>query len=218
MSNVHEIDVEQVASPAQRAETLSVLRETYRDEKHWIDDESTVFPIEDLDNEHVAWFLATSRGQPAGVLRVHYAPPLHLYRQYNLKMTTPGIDVEGFINDNAIAEIGRFAVVPKQRRHLKIVAALMRAATADTIARGFTHYITDVFEGETHSPYHFHTRVFGFTPVATHEVGEMNCANRRITLILNLREAYHRLAGRRNRVFRSITEGWDEQLHKRLSA
>jgi hypothetical protein len=41
---------------------------------------------------------------------------------------------------------------------LLLAAALMRAATKEMVARGYTHVITDVFEDDVHSPLGFHTR------------------------------------------------------------
>ena len=93
----------------------------------------------------------------------------------------------------------------------------MRVAGVETLRRGFTHYVTDVFEDEEHSPYRFHTRVLGFRPVATHETGEMDCFHRRITLVLNLREAYQRLRDSQNRLYRFLTEGLDAPMQHLLS-
>ena len=93
---------------------------------------------------------------------------------------------------------------------------LMGAASKETVERGFGHYITDVFEGEKHSPYKFHRRVMGFEPVATHDVGELNCPNRRITMILDIKAGYNRLRKEQNWVFRLLTESWNESLHQKL--
>jgi len=60
--------------------------------------------------------------------------------------------------------------------------------------------------------------VMGFVPVATHEVGELNCRSRRITLILDLREAYRRLRAKGSWLFRFLTGDWPEALHRRLLA
>jgi hypothetical protein len=57
----------------------------------------------------------------------------------------------------------------------------------------------------------------GFDPVATHERGELHCASRRITLILDLKAAYHRLRQRKGWMFRALTADWDEGLHRRLA-
>ena len=108
-----------------------------------------------------------------------YDPPIPEYLGYDLKLKSQDFNVEEFLRCNRIAEIGRFAVIPEYRSEIGIVMHLMRAATMETVRRGYTHYITDVFEGEEHSPYGFHTRVVGFQPVATHDTGEMNCGRRK---------------------------------------
>ena len=89
-------------------------------------------------------------------------------------------------------------------------------AAGDTIERGFTHYITDVFEGEPHSPFKFHSRVMGFQVVATHETGELNCPCRRITMLLDLRQTYLRLRLTNNWMFRTTTRGWEAHLHQQM--
>ncbi len=201
-----------------REKARQVLRATYRDEKGWVQEEDRQIPPEDLQRDDVSWFVVCDGDRPVGVLRVLYDPPLELYREYGFELTDTGIDVEKFIRENRIAEIGRFAVLPEYRKHVVVVAALMRAASTETVARGYTHYITDVFEDDPHSPYKFHTRVMGFVPVATHEVGELNCRSRRITLILDLREAYRRLRRQGSWLFRFLTGDWPEALHRRLLA
>ena len=151
------------------------------------------------------------------MLRIYYEPSVAQYRAYNVTLLDCALDVDRFVATNRIAEIGRFAIVPRYRRNLLIAVALMRAATRETVERGFTHYITDVFEDDPHSPYGFHTRVMGFAPVATHDHGELNCRSRRITLILDLKAAYRHLRHRQSWIFRSLTSDWDEGLHRRLA-
>ncbi|MEZ0302758.1 MAG: hypothetical protein ACAH24_11960, partial [Hyphomicrobiaceae bacterium] len=128
------------------------------------------------------------------------------------------IDLESFIRQHRIAEVGRFAVVAEHRSNVLVAAALMRAATEEMVARGYTHVITDVFEDDTHSPLGFHTRVMGFIPVATHEHGELNCKSRRITLVLDLKSSYLRLKARGNWVYRYLTAHWPDAMHQRLAA
>jgi len=200
-----------------RAQALAVLGSTYRDEKRWVEEAESQLPPGDLDRATLSWFLTLRGETPAGVLRVHYDPPLAQYRDYDVRPLDRTIDVEGFLCAHRIAEIGRFAIVPAFRRDFSVALALMRAATRETIERGFTHYITDVFENERHSPYGFHTRVMGFAPVATHERGELRCLNRRITMILDIKAAYQRLRREKRWIFRSLTADWDEGLHRRLA-
>lgn len=205
-----------VYTEAERREVLEVLGDIYREEKHWVQDEETVFPAAQLTDESVAWFLARAGEQAAGIVRVCYNPPLEMYAAYGFQPLQSGLDVAAFVRENRLAEIGRFAVRRRYRNRLRVVAALMRAATAETIRREYTHFITDVFEGEINSPYNFHTSVIGFQPVATHDTGELDCPYRRVTLILNLREAYQRLQKTKRQALEFLTRGWDEGLHRKL--
>lgn len=219
------VTADRVTDEAGRQQVLAVLRATYLREKRWVNDPETQFPPEDLGRDDVSWFVVAVRTRPigvrvrpAGVVRVVYDPPLAAYASYGFAPLDPSLRIEEMIRDNRIAEIGRFAVVPRFRRRLVVAAALMRAAAAETVARGYTHYLTDVFEDDPHSPYGFHTRVMGFHPVATHDVGELNCRSRRITLVLDLKAAYQRLKARGNWLFRYLTGHWDDALHQRLVA
>ena len=211
------IRVKRIESSADREAALVVLRATYQAEKRWVEQAESQIAESDLGSETVSWFLARYGGEPTGVLRVHYAPPVEQYRAYDVRMLRPGIDVDAFLRSHRLAEIGRFAIVPGHRRNLLLSVALMRAATRETVERDFTHYITDVFENDPHSPYGFHTRVMGFDPVAVHERGELKCACRRITMILDLKAAYHRLRRRKGWIFRTLTADWDDCLHRRFA-
>lgn len=219
------VTAHRVIDEAGRLRVLEVLRATYQREKRWVIDPETQFPPEDLARDNVSWFVVDVRTRPigvrvrpAGVVRVLYDPPLGAYAAYGFAPIDPAIRIEEMIRDQRIAEIGRFAVVPRFRRRLVVAAALMRAAAAETVSRGYTHYLTDVFEDDPHSPYGFHTRVMGFHPVATHDVGELHCASRRITMVLDLKAAYQRLRRRGNWMFRYLTSQWDDALHRRLAA
>jgi ribosomal protein S18 acetylase RimI-like enzyme len=206
-----------VTDEAGRNAVIAVLRATYQREKKWVSDPQSQIPLSDLAREDIAWFLATWRGRPAGVVRVLYNPPLELYAQYGFRQIDTSIRIEDFVRDNRIAEIGRFAVVPRYRRRVMLAAELMRAATADVVEHGYTHFVTDVFEDDPHSPLGFHTRVMGFHPVATHDVGELQCRSRRVTLVLDLRACYRRLKSRGNWMFRYLTASWDARLHRQMA-
>lgn len=206
-----------VVTEADRQAVIDVLRATYLHEKRWVNAPESQIPPEDLERGDVTWFVVNVRSRPAGVLRVYYDPPLAAYAKYGFKLIDAALPVEEFLRSNRIAEIGRFAVIPRYRRRFMLAAALMRAATAETVARGYTHFITDVFEDDEHSPYGFHTRVMGFHPVATHDIGELHCRSRRITLVLDLKAAYQRLRLRSNWIYRYLTNQWDEALHSRLA-
>ena len=209
--------VERVTDEAGRAKVVAVLRTTYLEEKRWVTDPASQAPAEDLQHHEISWFIATIKGRPAGVLRVLYDPPLGQYAKYGLKPVDPSLDVEDFIRNNRIAEIGRFAVVPEFRKQFMVAASLIRAAASETVRRRYTHFVTDVFEDDPHSPLGFHTRVMGFRPVATHDTGELRCASRRITLVLDLKAAYARLKARQGWLFRYLTWKWEAALHHRMA-
>jgi hypothetical protein len=218
MRNDRRLSVERVADEDGRRRVLKVLAATYQQEKRWVAEIDPQIPPDDLGRSDLSWFLVCARGRPAGVLRVLYTPPLAQYAQYGFKLLDPTLRVEDFIARHRIAEIGRFAVISRYRSRFTVAAALMRAAAAETVARGFTHYVTDVFESDPHSPYGFHTRIMGFFPVATHEAGELHCRSRRITLVLDLKAAYRRLKAQRGFVLRYLTQQWDEALHQHMLA
>ena len=211
------ISARQITSEKDRQLAIAVLKETYKEEKRWIEEDDRLFDPAELDNDDVAWFVATHKDKPVGVVRVMFKLPLEMYEKYGFRQIGPGIDVKEFIENNRIAEIGRMAVIPEYRRHKVIALSLMRDATRETIRRGFSHFVTDVFEGEKNSPYDFHTRILGFVPVATHDVGDLNCENRRITLVLDFKECYKRLKTTKERMFKIMTDNWTEDLHARMS-
>jgi GNAT superfamily N-acetyltransferase len=217
MRGLH-ISVRRVADQVTRRDALAVLRATYQQEKSWVENAAEQIPLTDLQRSDISWFAAYVQDQAAGVLRVCYDPPIGQQATYQIKLLDKSLDVKAFFRQNRVAEIGRFAVVPRFRRHMITAVALIRVAVEETIRRGYTHYITDVFEDDPHSPYQFHVRVMGFKPVATHETGELCCHSRRITLILDLQAAYQRLQARNNWIFRFLTADWDKLLHQRLQA
>jgi len=212
-----DIQVLRVEDAASRNDALVVLGTTYLEEKRWVDTAESQLPESDLQSPTTSWFIAYVNDRPGGVLRVCYDPPVEQYHDYQVQLLDNSLDVDAFLRQNRIAEIGRFAVIPELRNQIMVAAELMRASTRETLDRAFTHYITDVFEDDPNSPYGFHTRVMGFLPVATHDVGELHCNSRRITMILDLKAAYQRLKARKNWIFRVITNGWDEGLHRRLA-
>lgn len=206
-----------VQTERERQMVLAVLAATYVDEKGWIDQVERLFPSEDLARQDVSWFLAVKRGQPVGVLRVNYDPPLAQYLAYGLKPIDASINLANLIAGERIAEIGRFAVVPGRRRSIAVVISLMYKATHEIVLRGCTQLVTDVFENDPHSPLGFHTRIIGFKPIATHEIGELRHKGRRITLLLNLKLGYRSLRARGNRFFRTMTRGWTASMHDSLA-
>ena len=208
-----QVSVRRITTEEDRKIAIDVLKATYKEEKNWIDDDDRLFDPAELTDDNVAWFVCLHNEKPVGVVRVMYELPLELYTEYGMEQIGPEIDVKEFIDNNRIAEIGRLAVIPAYRRHKVIALSLMRDATKETIDRGYSHFVTDVFEGEKNSPYDFHTRVLGFVPVATHDVGGLNCESRRITLVLDFNECYRRLKAEKTKMFRLMTANWTDEEH-----
>lgn len=204
-----------VTNEAERAQVIEVLRQTYASEKGWIAEPEGQIPLADIDKDNVAWFVTTIGGEPVGVLRILFDPPIEQYAKYSLKLIDPTFKVDELLAGSRIAEVGRFAVVSKRRRQFLVATSLMRAAFSEIIGRGYSHLVTDVFEDDPHSPYGFHTRVIGFKPIATHDVGELKSRSRRITLVLDMRAAYIRLRDRSRWLFQNLTMGWSERMHRK---
>jgi hypothetical protein len=217
MADRPEILVRRVVSEAGRADALAVLAATYREEKQWIADAASQFPPSDLGSGDVAWFVAYEAGRAAGVVRILHNPPVAGYARYGLTPLDPANRIEDFIGRPDLAEVGRFAVVPDRRGQYLVAAALMRAVTIACLERRIACLITDVFEDDPHSPFGFHTRVLGFRPVATHDVGELNCASRRITMVLELAPAYRRLRVRNHWFYRYVNSALSAALHGQLA-
>ncbi|HVY20824.1 MAG TPA: GNAT family N-acetyltransferase [Bauldia sp.] len=218
MADRSDVSVRRVVDEADRAHVLAVLGATYLAEKRWISNPESQFPQGDIAKDHIAWFVAAAEGEPVGVVRILYDPPIAAYAGYGFTSLDPSIRIDDFIDRAGIAEVGRFAVVPHCRRRFMIAAALMRAATIDSLKRRVTHLITDVFEDDPHSPLGFHTRVVGFRAVATHDVGELNSASRRITLVLDVNAAREELSRRNNWFYRYIMSALPRALHAQLAA
>jgi hypothetical protein len=206
-----------VTTESDRQKALAVMRETYQREKGWVHDVEPMFPSDDLARGDVSWFLAARRNEPMGVLRVLYDPPIDQYQRYGLTPIDGALVDYDFIKSERVAEVGRFAVIPERRKGVGVVLSLMRAATREIVSRGYTQLVTDVFENDPHSPFRFHTRIIGFRPVATHEVGELSFKGRRITLLLDIKIAYQTLKSRGTWFFRTMTKDWTEVMHKRLA-
>jgi hypothetical protein len=220
MSMKERVTVSRVTAPKDRTDALAVLDAVYAGEKRWVGSVADVLPENDLAAPGVAWFVTRVDGKPVGVVRVLFDLPVDLYRQYGFTMLADGLDVERFIRTTKIAEVGRFAVLPEWRAKVLVAASLIRACAGETVARGYTHMITDVIENDPNSPYEFHTRVLGFVPVASHEHGELRAAGRRITMLLDLPQAYQRVRSSRSWLFRYIfesfpTDAMEEMLRER---
>lgn len=214
MGRHENLTTRRVGTDAERLQVIEVLRQTYAREKGWIAESEGQFPSDDLGKDAVAWFVTTLNGEPVGVLRILFDPPIEQYAKYSLKLIDPDFKVEEMMAGSRIAEVGRFAVVARRRGRFLVATSLMRAAFSEIVARGYSHLVTDVFEDDPHSPYGFHTRVIGFKPIATHDLGELRCRSRRITMVLDMRAAYHRMREHSRWLFQALTSDWSERMHR----
>ena len=203
MSNV---TVSRVESAGDRADALEVVRQVFCIEKKWITSAQNQIPEELSGKMGIQWFLAKINGRAAGVLRLLYDPSFDLPEEYDVKLM-PGIDMEKLKCAGRYVEIGRFMILEEFRKNPRIALQLMRAATAEVIERDYTHFITDVFEGEQHSPLNFHTRVLGFEVVGKHLFGELHCSSTRIILTLDILKLYSRIKDSRSRIYCELTDG-----------
>jgi len=161
------VTVRKIECAADRLCALEVIEQVFRKEKNWIATVNEQMPEGVENDSRVSWFLAEVNGKPAGIIRLLYDPSLELPEGYGVSFE-PGVDIEKIRNAGRYAEIGRFMILGEYRRNPRVALRLMRSATAEVVERDYTHFITDVFEGEANSPFNFHTRVLGFEVVGKH--------------------------------------------------
>jgi hypothetical protein len=212
-----EYQAQKVLTPADRAQALTVIEAVYMQEKQWIRDPLSEIPADVADRRDQSWFLVTVDGAPAGVIRLVYDPSLDMPAEYGVSLE-PSVDLETLRRHGRFVDIGRFMIIPRHRRNIRVVMKLMRIAIIEVVSRGYTHFLTDVFEDDPHSPLRFHTQVLGFERIGTHRHGELACASSRIILILDIARAYQRLKKRENKVYRELGEGVLDGLEPRLLA
>ena len=211
------VTVSRIEGAGDRAAALEVVRQVFCVEKNWIATVQDQIPDDELSPEHgITWFLAKVNGQPAGVLRLLYDPSFNLPPEYSVEFV-PGIDVETLKRAGKYVEIGRFMILQTYRRNPRVALRLMRAATAEVIERDYTHFITDVFEGEVHSPLNFHKRVLGFEVVGHHLFGELNCSSTRIILTLDILKLLNRVKDSKNRIYHELTDGLRGMLERKAA-
>jgi N-acyl-L-homoserine lactone synthetase len=211
------VQARKVLTPADRAQALSVIEAVYLQEKQWIRDPLAEIPVDAADRSNPSWFLVTADGEPAGVIRLVYDPPLELPAELDVTLES-SVDLESLQRHGRFVDIGRFMIIPRYRRNIRVVMKLMRAAIIEVVSRGYTHFLTDVFEDDPHSPLRFHTEVLGFERIGTHRYGELACTSSRIILILDIVRAYQRLKKRENKVFKELGGGVSDLLEARLLA
>ena len=206
-----------VDSDQTRQLALHVVEEVYLKEKQWIQAADKELSLDNCQDGRYSWFLATANDQPAGVLRLFYDPPLILPAEYQVTLQD-GFDLLKIGAEHKFVEIGRFMILPEYRHKYHIALRLMGTAVREVVEKGYTHFITDVFEGEPHSPLKFHTTMLGFEVIGSHLHGELNCSLTRIILILDIVKAYHRLKERRHHLYQSLFSDWQHIMEKKLAA
>lgn len=212
---VSKITTEKVLDEASRQDALRVIEEVYLREKEWIRDSDTEIPHDMATSDRYSWFLARLNGEPAGVIRLVYDPPLEFPPELEVTLNQ-NVDLEKMARDCRIVDIGRFMILPKYRKKIKVVVRLMRAAIREVVERGYTHFLTDVFEGEPNSPLNFHTKILGFEVIGKHIHGELNCSCTRIILTLDILKAYRRVRDKKNSIYTQLTRGIRGLLDDRL--
>ncbi len=210
------ITVRKIEDVATREQALQVVEGVYWQEKNWIKSVEEEIPAGIASDPRTSWFLASANGHPAGVLRLFYDPSLELPPECQATFKK-GFDPQKLASAGKFAEIGRFMILPEYRKKILVAIRLMGAAVKEVVERNYTHFITDVFEGEPHSPLKFHTRILGFEVIGKHLYGELNCSLTRIILTLDILKAYQRLKSQRNRVYWSLTEGIRGSLDAKLT-
>ncbi|MFM9903302.1 MAG: N-acyl amino acid synthase FeeM domain-containing protein [Pyrinomonadaceae bacterium] len=210
------VETTKIMDAETRAKAFQVIKEVYLGEKRWINSVESEIPENIADLDKWSWFLATVNGKPAGVIRLQYDPSLEIPPEFEFTLKE-GVDLTQMIGRSKFVEIGRFMILPRYRKNIFVALRLMRAASAEVIARNYSHFITDVFEGEVNSPLKFHTRILGFEVVGHHLHGELNCRLTRIILTLDILKAYKRLKRNRNRISRFLTEGIPDMAEAKFS-
>lgn len=192
-----------------------VLKAVYVQEKKWMTEEAGP----DVHNPFVepgcSWFLAQHGDKPAGILRLRYDPCLDYPENIGLQLNG-ALDIKRLTRGWKIVEIGRFGILPECRSSFLIAIRLMNRSLREVVQRGYTHFITDVFEDEPTSPYRFHSKVLGFEVIGRHLYGELHCSRTRIIMTLDILKAYQRMKENRNRVYLSITRGIRTLLEARI--
>jgi N-acyl-L-homoserine lactone synthetase len=205
------LTVERVADATAREAALRVVHEVYQEEKGWLDEVAPEIPADAGARREVSWYLACRQGEPVGVVRLVYDPPLELPAEVGVELEG-SVDLARLAAAGRFVEVGRLMIRPAWRSRPAVVLGLLRGAMAEVVERGYTHLLTVVFEDDPHSPLGFHTRQLGFERIGTHRQGELACTSRRILLVLDLGRAYRRLADRGSAVAAHLTRGLEQRL------
>ncbi|MCW8797151.1 MAG: GNAT family N-acetyltransferase [Chlorobium sp.] len=211
------ITVERVLTEDGRSAAIEVIERVFGQEKKWVRAANDQLPRALEEQGRYSWFLARVDNRPAGVLRLCYDPPLELPEEYDVRLL-PGVNIERMKAEGRYVEIGRFMIIPGYRKNPRIALRLMRTATREVLERDYSHFITDVFEGEANSPLNFHTRVLGFEVIGKHLFGDLNCSSTRIILTLDILKVYSRIRNNRSRVYLELTDGMRGLLDRKLAS
>ena len=198
-----------------RSQALQVIDRVYHQEKNWIQAVEEEIPGDIAARQQQSWFLASVNEYPAGVIRLAYDPPLELPPECQVTLNKE-IDLKDLARRGRFVDIGRFMILPEYRRKFLVAIRLMGIAVREVIERNYTHFITDVFEGEPHSPLNFHIRILGFEIIGSHLHGELNCSLTRIILTMDILQAYARMKRNRRRLYATLTEGYRGLLEERM--
>lgn len=220
---MRELTVDRVESVEHRHAARAVFDAVYVTEKAWATPGHRPFaPTPDI-----SWFLARMSGEPAGLLRLHYDPPLDLLGQRSPTSATEpdatsrhvvlrdDVDWLALARRSRPVDIGRFMITPPYRRRPRVALRLMAAALRELVGRGATHLVTDVFEGEQHSPLDFHVRILGFEVIGWHDRGELDEHRRRLVLLLDIDRAYRTLRQRGGPLVETIIGDARDELEAR---
>jgi hypothetical protein len=210
------IKILKVVDEQTRTQAIEVITKVYLLEKNWISRPEDEIPAGIGSSRKYSWFLAAVNDEPAGVIRLTYDPSLEFPAELGVTLNQ-GIDLAKMAQECRMVEIGRFMILPQYRKNIRVALRLMRASIKEVVERGYTHFLTDVFENDPHSPLHFHTKILGFERIGSHIKGELNCSSTRIILTLDILKAYQRLKIGKNKIYQEVTEGIRELLDERLA-
>ena len=208
-----EIQTTKVLTEKDRLAAQTIIEEVYKREKRWVSDSRAEIPETIAEITTHSWFLARIGSRPAGLIRLAYDPPLELPPELEVRLEKD-VDLAAIARACRFVDIGRFMILPRYRRNIRVALNLMKEAVREVVIRGYTHLLTDVFESDPHSPLHFHTRVLGFERIGTHRYGELSCESLRIILVLDLARAYHRIRLRKNKVLQELSEGLKDEFER----
>lgn len=182
---------------------FEVIKEVYIQEKKWMNSTEDVISMNNFENPEISWFLAFVHDEPAGVLRLKYDISLDFPEYYDLTVVK-GINLKKMAKKGKYVDIGRFMIRSGYRKNINVSLSLMKAAFEEVVTRGYTHFITDVFEGEINSSLEFHKRNLGFEVIGTHLNGELNSNLKKVILVMDIYKSYKTLKEKNNRIYHTM--------------